>query len=192
MSYTIYLFIFILPLRGRLLFHVRSFADLFQEDVDLDGEHRGEENKEENEREGDAAGIEVGDSSPRGQHVLDGPGLTAELGHEPAALRGDVGQGHQGDGCPVVPRRQACEPAGRIGHRLRQYPDGGQQSAREDRQEGNVVDQQQQYEEVEDEHAAQTHHDAECPEVDGDIGHDIVFVLDIAIAEVLHVLLEDT
>ena len=85
-----------------------SFTDLLQEDVDLDGEHRGEEDEEEDEREGDAAGTEVRDRSPRGQHVLNGPGLTAELRHEPSALRGDVGQGYEGNGCPVVPRWQAC------------------------------------------------------------------------------------
>ena len=97
-----------------------AFGNLLQQDADLDGEHRGEEDEEEDEREGDAAGVEVGDGSPRGQHILDGPGLASELCHEPAAFRGDIGQRHEDNGSPVVPRRQTSEPTGCICHRLRQ------------------------------------------------------------------------
>ena len=92
-------------------FNFRTFLDLFEEDVDLDGEHQGEEEEEEEEGQGDAAGIEVGDRSPCRQHVLDGPGLTSELCHEPATLRGDIAQWDKGDGHPVVPGGEILDRA---------------------------------------------------------------------------------
>ena len=38
--------------------------------------------------------------------------------------------------------------------------------------------------------AANAYHDAECPEVDGDVGHHLILVLDVAIAEVFHILVD--
>ena len=97
--------------------------NLLQHDVDLHGEHGGEEDEEEEEREHNARRMEVADGHPCGQHVLNGPGLTSELGHEPAALRGDVGQRHEGDGQPVVPGGQSGDVVA-VGFCLRQQSDG--------------------------------------------------------------------
>ena len=38
--------------------------------------------------------------------------------------------------------------------------------------------------------AANAYHDAECPEVDGDVGHHLILVLDVAVAEVFHILVD--
>ena len=46
---------------------------------------------EQQEGDDDTGRVEVAHGHPSGQHVLDSPGLTAKLGYEPAALRGDIG-----------------------------------------------------------------------------------------------------
>ena len=56
-----------------------TLLDLLEEDVDLDGEHQGEENQEEEEGNHHTRRLEVADSRPCGEHVLNGPWLTSEL-----------------------------------------------------------------------------------------------------------------
>ena len=55
-------------------------------DVDFNKEHKGEQDKEQEERECHAEALDIAHSHPCGQHVLDSPGLTTELCHEPATL----------------------------------------------------------------------------------------------------------
>ena len=113
---------------------------------------------------------------------MDGPGLTAELCHEPAALRGDVGHWHENDGEPVVPSGQTCE-ALLVGGRLWDDAKGSQQSACHDGEERDIIGQQEQSAEEQDEQTSRTHHDAERPEVHGDKGHEFRLVTNISVTE---------
>ena len=68
--------------------------------------------------------------------------------------------------------------------------EGGEQAARDDRQQGHAEGEQGDDGKEEDEQAAQSDHQSEGPEVDGDEGHELRLVADVAIAEVLEVVLE--
>ena len=68
------------------LFRHVEMSDLLEHDADFDCQHRGEEGEEDEEGQPHRGTAEVADGCPCGQHVLNGPRLSAELSHEPSAL----------------------------------------------------------------------------------------------------------
>ena len=141
-----------------------TFLDFLEHDAQFDGKHRGEQAEEDEEGEGYATCADLRDGGADGQHVLNGPWLTTELGNQPAALAGDIGQRNQCDSRNVQPLGLA---------------------------DILLINEEEYHGKKEDEQTAQSHHDAESPEVNRDEGHQLGLVLDIAIAEILEVLVDD-
>ena len=90
--------------------------------------------------------------------------MPSQLGHYPASLAGNIGQGKHGDGDPIEPTPLL----------------------------GDIAAPSQVADEEEEKHqqGSHTHHDAKGVEVDRYIGHQLGPVLDISIAEIRHIGLE--
>ena len=143
-----------------------SFPDLlylFQQNANLYGEQCGEEGEEDEERKHDAARTDVAHGHPRRHHVLYGPRLTSEFGHEPSRFAGNIAQWQQHDGGAV---EQAV---------------AGDVLAENDEQHHGEED---------DEQRAESDHHAESIEAQRNVRHELRLVLDISVSEVWHVLLQ--
>ena len=116
--------------------------------------------------------MQVTDGYPCGQHILNGPRLTSKFCHEPTALRCNICQGDKGDTYTIVPLGQ--------GGNVAFLPQFGRPFISSSQHDGEEEDQETSY----------TYHDAESPEVDGDVGHNLCLVLDVTITEVFHVLVD--
>jgi putative ABC transport system ATP-binding protein len=79
---------------------LRSFLDGAQHDADLDHEEEREDGEKHEEGRLHRAGAEAGDGDVHGQQALDGPGLAAHLGDNPAALPADE---HERDAAQAEP-----------------------------------------------------------------------------------------